>query len=257
MKKEISILLVLTTYLLNCQTTDAAGKKQGYWKKKDEKTNRLVYEGEFKDDLPKGKFKYYYPNDSVRAIMMFKDGGKTAYARLFHLNGKRMAEGKYINKEIRDSTWTFYDEAGILISKEIFLAGKKNGPTFIYFPDGTISEERNYKNDLQEGPFKQYFDAKKMRAQGNYLNGQLEGRVVYFFPNGTEAAAGYYKNGQKTGPWIYKSKDGKITDKELYTNGVLAGKKETEEFFLKAKTPVEPQKPAPQKTDTKKKNSQK
>ena len=48
--------------------TDANGKKQGYWKKKDEKTNKLVYEGLFKDDKPQGIFKYYYPFDSVKVI---------------------------------------------------------------------------------------------------------------------------------------------------------------------------------------------
>src|SRR5688572_23660587 len=41
------------------QTTDAKGRKQGYWKKKEAGTDKLLYEGEFKDDLPVGKFKYY------------------------------------------------------------------------------------------------------------------------------------------------------------------------------------------------------
>lgn len=217
------------------QTVDALGRKQGYWKKKDEKTGRLIYEGEFKDDKPVGKFRYYYPNDSVRSIMHFKDGGKSAYARLFHLSGKRMAEGRYTGKELKDSVWTYYDEAGVLISREKYVNGKKEGASFVYFPDGTISEERNYKNDLQDGPFKQYFDAKRLRAQGVFVKGNLEGKVSYYFPNGVEAAAGYYVNGQKNGPWIYKSQDGKITDKELYKNGQQAGKKETEDFFSKNK----------------------
>ena len=72
----LSCLVLLVTGFY-AQTTDAAGKKQGYWKKKDEK-NHLLYEGEFKDDKPVGKFKYYYPNDSVRAIMSFKNEGRNA-----------------------------------------------------------------------------------------------------------------------------------------------------------------------------------
>jgi antitoxin component YwqK of YwqJK toxin-antitoxin module len=236
MQKILSVFLLLSGSLLFAQTTDASGKKQGYWKKKDEKTGKLIYEGEFKDDKPVGKFKYYYPNDSVRAIMYFKDGGKSAYTKLFHMGGKRMAEGRYINKEVKDSVWTYYDEAGVLLSKEKYVSGKKEGPAYVYFPDGGISEERNYKNDLQDGPFKQYFDAKRIRAQGNYVKGNFEGRVVYYFPNGVEVAAGYYVNGEKNGPWIYRSENGKIKDKELYVNGKLAGKKETDEFFSKNKT---------------------
>ncbi|MDI1356380.1 MAG: hypothetical protein PSX36_15800 [bacterium] len=227
--------------------------KQGYWKKKDD-ANKLVYEGEFKDDKPVGKFKYYYPNDSVRAIMQFKDGGKIAYAKLFHPSGKRMAEGKYINKEIKDSVWTYYDEAGVLISKDNFKAGKRSGKCFVYLPEGAISEERNYKEDLQEGIFKVYFDGVHLKSTGKFVNGKMEGRVAYFYPNGVEVAAGYYKNGQKNGPWIYKTESGKIRDKELYVNGSLASKKETDEFFLKSSTSNEKKEktvskePAPKKT---------
>lgn len=216
------------------QTTDAGGKKQGYWKKKDDK-NHLLYEGEFKDDKPVGKFKYYYPNDSVRAIMTFKDEGRNAYARLFHMNGKRMAEGKYINKETKDSVWTYFDELGTLISRETYKSGKKNGTSYVYFPEGDISEQKNFKDDLQDGPFVDYFDAKNAKSRGTYVKGKLEGRVSYYYPNGVEVAAGFYKNGEKNGPWIYKTQSGKIREKELYKSGVLASQKETEAFFSKNK----------------------
>jgi antitoxin component YwqK of YwqJK toxin-antitoxin module len=239
----------------NAQVTDASGKKQGYWKKKDEKTNKLLYEGEFRDNKPVGKFKYYYANDSLQAIMHFREEGKIAYARLFHPNGKRMGEGKYIN-EIKDSVWTFYDEAGVKISKDRYVMGKKDGSCIVYFPDGTISEEKIYKMDVQHGPFKQYFDGKKVRGQGNYVDGNLDGRVAYYFPNGVEVAAGYYEKGSKVGPWIYKNQKGKITDKELYRNGKLASEKETKAFFEKNKvadTPVkETRPPGDKKPETKK-----
>jgi len=231
--------LIIFLFLFHCtfyfaQTTDSKGRKQGYWKKKDDK-NKLIYEGEFKDDKPVGQFKYYYPNDSVRAIMYFKDGGRVAYAKLFHLNGKRMGDGKYINKETRDSTWNYYDELGVLISKENYKVGKKNGLCTVYLPDGGVSEERSYKEDVQDGPFKEYFDGKNIKAQGTYVKGLMEGRVSYHYPNGVEVAAGYYKNGLKTGPWIYKTESGKTREKELYKNGKLASQKETDEFFAKNK----------------------
>jgi antitoxin component YwqK of YwqJK toxin-antitoxin module len=250
MRKLLSILFVAQAFFIFAQTTDAAGNKQGYWKKKDEKTGKLIYEGEFKDNKPVGKFKYYYPNDSIQAIMNFKDGGKIAYAKLFHPTGKRMGEGKYI-KEIKDSVWLFYDEAGVLISKDKYVMGKKDGVSYVYLPDGAVAEERHYKMDVQHGPFKQYFDGKKLKGQGNYVNGNLEGRVAYYFPNGVEVAAGFYKNGQKTGPWIYKDEKGKIKEKEYYKDGKLASKKETDEFFAKNK-PKETPVPEQKKTDPKK-----
>jgi len=244
----LSLSALLICVISFAQSTDAAGRKQGYWKKKDA-SGKLVYEGLFKDDKPVGKFKYYYPNDSVKAILNFKDNGAYAYAQLFHTNGKRMAVGKYIHKEIKDSLWSYFDEAGQLISKDVYKAGKKEGLCYVYLPDGKLSEEKNYRNDLLYGEFKEYFDGVNLRSKGVYLDGKLDGRTVYYFPNGTEVAAGFHRNGLKTGPWIYRTESGKVREKELYRNGVLASPKETEEFFAKNKEQDAPATgtPAPQK----------
>jgi antitoxin component YwqK of YwqJK toxin-antitoxin module len=233
MRSSIVSILFLFTFSSFCQNIDKSGKKQGYWKKKDEKTNKLVYEGLFVNNQPVGMFKYYYPNDSVKALMNFRADGKTSYAQLFSMTGKRMAEGKYIGREVKDSTWTYYDEAGVLLSKETYFNGKKHGPAFVYFQDGKLSEERHFRNGLEDGPFKQYIDGVKLRSSGTYSNGLQEGKMVHYFPNGTEAAAGFYKNGLKTGPWIYKDASGAIKERELYKNGKLANKKETDAFFNK------------------------
>lgn len=242
MRKLISLFFTLCIFTLVSQTTDASGKKQGFWKKIDEKTKKTIYEGTFKDDRPVGKFKFYHPNDSLQALFNYRNNGKIATVKLFHSNGKQMGEGRYINEykgkeieRIKDSVWTFYDESGKLISKDTYVNGKKNGTSYVYLPDGSVSEERNYKMDIQHGPFKQYFVGKRIKGEGNYVNGNLEGRAAYYFPNGVEVAAGYYKNGEKNGPWIYKDEKGNIKEKELYKNGKLATAKETEEFFSKNK----------------------
>lgn len=223
------------------QTVDEKGRKQGYWKKKDEKTNKLLYEGMFKDDQPVGKFIYYYPNDSVRALVFFRTGTNASYARLFHPStGKRMAEGKYANKEIKDSVWTYYDEGGVLLSREKYSQGKKEGVSYVYLPDGTVSEEKSFKNGAEDGPHKQYFEGKKLKSQSTYKAGKLEGRSAYLYPNGVEAAAGFYRDGKKNGAWIYRNQQGQVTEKELFKNGELASPEETKKFFEKNKVTETP-----------------
>ena len=249
--KKITLIIAMVLsacFAFGQNVTDASGKKQGYWKKESGEKGKLIYEGLFKDDKPQGKFKYYYPFDTVKAIMDFKQDGKFSYAKLFHPNGKVMAKGKYIG-EIKDSVWIYYDEGGVMVSKDVYSNGKKNGKCYVYFRDGKVSEERNYKMDVQDGPFKQYFDGKTVKGEGTYVNGQLEGKNAYYYPNGIAAASGYYKNGLRTGAWIYKEKDGKIKEKELYIDGKLADKKKTEEFFSKNKV----QESTPKKTEPKKK----
>jgi antitoxin component YwqK of YwqJK toxin-antitoxin module len=252
-----TILFCLACIVSSAQNmTDAQGRKQGRWKKVDEKTNKTIYEGNFKDGKPDGIFKYFYPHDSVQAILDFKQGSKYAYAKLFHVNGKRMAVGKYIGESVKDSVWTYYDEAGVLLSKDNYVSGKKDGLSFVYLPDGKVAEEKNYKMDVLNGPFKQYFDGKLVKGEGTYVNGGFEGKVSYYFPNGVTAATGYYKDGLKTGPWIYKNNDGKIKEKELYINGKLADKKKTDAFFNKTKPgeekTVETKKTPATKTEQKK-----
>lgn len=229
------------------QQKDEQGRKQGYWKKTDEKTGKLIYEGRFKDDQPIGVFKYYNANDSVKVIIDFKADGKTSYAKHFHFNGKLAAYGKYSDKETKDSVWTYYDEMGILLSKETYLKGKKNGESYVYLPDGTVTEIKTFKNGLEDGPYTEYYEKNKLKTKGQYLAGSREGRFIYYYPNGTEVANGFFKKDVKNGPWIYRGADGKIKEKELYKNGVQASQQETAAFFSKNK-PTEPapvKKPAP------------
>ena len=246
-------LLILFSFFVYtstfAQTVDGSGKKQGYWKKKDA-DGKLIYEGEFKDDKPVGTFKHYYPGDTAkRAVTYYKDGGKIAYAKLYHqLTGKIMAQGKYITEQ-KDSVWMFYDEAGVLISKDNYKLGKKHGKCLVYLPDGNLAEEKNYKDGVEDGPFKQYFDGKLVKGEGKYVNGKMDGKITYYFPSGSIAGTGVYKNGYKDGVWIYKDKDGKIKEKELYKGGKLASKKETEEYFKKNK--IEDPKPSNQSKDSK------
>lgn len=259
-RSSLTIVLILTLCTGNlAQQKDEKGRKQGYWKKYDEKTNKLIYEGQFKDDQPIGVFKYYHFNDSIKAIIDFKADGKTAYAQLYHYNGKLSAKGKYAGSEVKDSVWTFYDEMGTLISRENYKSGKKQGLSLVYLPDGSVSEEKSYKEGLEDGLFLQYFEKNKLKTRGQYLKGKREGRFIYYYPNGVEVANGFFKNDLKNGPWIYKNPDGKIKEKELYKNGNLATARETEVFFSKnkgtessAQQPQKTPKPAPNKAPSKK-----
>ena len=64
MKKLLALSLFIFIGSLSAQTTDAQGRKQGYWKKTDEKTQKLIYEGMFKDDERHGKGKMTWTDGS-------------------------------------------------------------------------------------------------------------------------------------------------------------------------------------------------
>ena len=49
---------------IEAHISDENGKKQGKWMKR--KDGVKFYAGQFKDDIPVGEFKYYYPNGKLK-----------------------------------------------------------------------------------------------------------------------------------------------------------------------------------------------
>jgi antitoxin component YwqK of YwqJK toxin-antitoxin module len=201
--------------------TDASGKKQGHWTKLD-KDKKKVYDGNFTNDIPEGKFTYYYPSGEIKAVTVFSKNGTIARTKMYNVGGKVIGEGKYVNEK-KDSLWKFYDEEGVLLSDEFYVNGLKEGKTKVYYRDGQIAEERNWKAGLMDGPRMKYFDGGQIKYKGQYIKGRAEGKVTYYHPTGKIDAEGVYKNDLKDGPWKYYSEDGKLKRTDIYVNGRLSG----------------------------------
>ena len=73
---------------------DDNGLKQGYWKKYYDDGN-MEYDGYFKNDKPVGEFKRFFPGNKIKAIMNYKEDGKTVKATLFYQNAKKAAESQH------------------------------------------------------------------------------------------------------------------------------------------------------------------
>lgn len=199
--------------------TDAAGKKQGHWIKLDE-NKKKIYDGNFVNDVPTGKFTYYYPEGDVKAVTVFSSGGHIARTQLFALGGKMMGEGKYVDEK-KDSLWKFYDTEGKLISDENYVKGVKNGSCKVYYANGQVSEDKLWKDGKLNGPCKKYFESGQIKYTGQYINDKVEGAVVYYHPNGKVNASGVYKNDLKDGDWNYYKEDGSLERTDKYANGHL------------------------------------
>ena len=96
--------------------TDAQGRKQGAWQKTDAE-GKLKYKGQFKDNIPYGKFEYYYPSGKTRAISEFSQNGKVTRTEVYYEGGLLNAKGKYVSEK-RDSIWKFYNDSGQLLRSE-------------------------------------------------------------------------------------------------------------------------------------------
>ena len=215
---------------------DSKGKKQGKWVKRDE-SNQIIYTGFFKDDLPKGTFRYYYPGKDtlLKSVLIHSSDGKSVRAINYHMNRSIMSTGKYVDK-LKDSLWIFFHETGYKTAEEFYKKGKRNGLTKVYYENEKILSQYNYKDDKKDGEFKEYFDNGAVKLTGNYKMDNPEGRFTYYFPNGKIVAEGNYLNGSKHLLWMYYKQDGSFESKQIFNKGHLIDGKEAEEFIKKIKS---------------------
>lgn len=199
---------------------DQQGRKQGKWVK--EYTNGAVrYKGQFKDNIPYGTFTYYFPTGTVKAVSVYSNNGHSVYTKTFRLNGKKLAEGKFLNRK-KDSTWSYYDNlTENLVLKESYIQGVKNGKSTIFFPEsGEPAEIQHYKNGIKNGIWIKYFPNGTILSEGTYVNDTLEGPFKINFPNGITELEGRYSKGLQEGLWITRDTTGALTRKQMYRKGV-------------------------------------
>lgn len=204
---------------------DKQGRKQGEWVKYHEKSNVPVYEGQFIDDKPVGKFTYYYPSNKIKAIVNHdpKTGRSEAY--MYYENKELLAHGIYINKK-KDSVWTHYTRGGNISFKETYRNDTLHGKKIIYHtpenPEalkGQPVQEMIFENGVLEGPTKQYFPDGALKLEGNYKDGKFDGVVKRYSPEGWLEHLERYKDKKEHGWWILYDHNGKELARKYYYKG--------------------------------------
>lgn len=205
---------------------DQHGRKQGFWKVFDN-SGALRYEGSFINDHPVDTFIYYYPDGRVKAISVMLEQGRRSETQFYHLNGRLMGEGNFLEQQ-KDSTWRYYSDLdGTLLSVEFYRNGKLDSNVMNYYPEGEVAEKIPYSNGIKEGKWTQYFPDGKLKLKATYKNDLLEGIMLVYYQNGMVQISGNYKHNFKDGLWIHFDERGEVIKKEIYKNGQL---KESEEF---------------------------
>lgn len=200
--------------------TDNKGKKQGYWKKYDDQ-GHLLYEGQFKNDVPVGEFKYYHTNGKLKSTTYFIEGAHIVRTTLYDQNGKISATGKYFDFE-KDSIWNYYNSNGTLINTESYNKGVKDGKWQTFSSQtGILLEEKNFSNGKLNGPYTTYFTDGKISTRVNYYNGKMHGLSESYYPGEVLYIRGYYKQGSKFQNWDYYDGDGKIRKTVEYKNSQI------------------------------------
>jgi antitoxin component YwqK of YwqJK toxin-antitoxin module len=207
-----ALFLVCNFSLLAQQVNqnDANGKRQGVWKGTYEKSKRVRYEGTFDHGKETGTFKYFQDDktSTLMATRAFNADG-SCYTTFFDEKGKKVNEGKEVNK-LREGEWKFYFAGkDIVMQSETYSKGKLHGLKKIYYDNASLAEEINYQNGQKNGAYKKYMVSGKVIEQSTYKNDELNGPATFFDEGGQMVAKGQFANNNKSGKWQYYDK-GKV-----------------------------------------------
>ena len=235
LRKFLLLVLVLVSGGIYAQNkTDAQGKKQGVWTKYYPDGKTLVYTGQFKDDIPYGEFRYFYPTGKVKTIIRH-EGKNRSYAWFYFESEKLLSEGFYIGMK-KDSLWKTYNAEGYLLTTESFKNNKLNGEKRMYdiadqAETGVVkcSSIETYKDSVLNGPCYTFLSSGIKVNEGNYLNGLKEGVWKSFHADGSLASKMKYKAGKAVG-YSYAYDE---TGEEIYKAYWLNGEKLTNEERIK------------------------
>jgi len=211
-------LTSITAFAQNINKMDAAGKRHGVWKGTYEKSKRSRYEGTFEHGKETGTFKFFEDDktSSLGATRTFAADGSCT-TTFFDAKGKKISEGKEVNK-LKEGEWKFYAEGTEkLLSTEPYVNGKIDGIKKVYFAGGNLAEEATYVNGIKEGPYKQYTEKGILLEESTYKNNILDGPVTYRNAHGDIVSKGQFVANKKFGKWKFFEK-GKLIKEEDLTN---------------------------------------
>ncbi len=220
----LTYLVLLTVCAVQGQDTinrlDAGGKKEGFWRKKDT-AGATVYEGRFRNGVPEGEFRYFYPGGQLKTVLRYSENGRRASSVSYFTNGRKMAAGNYLDEK-KDSIWQFFSEFdGSLVAEEEFRAGNRNGVSKVLFIEGGISEMTTYRDGVRDGAWEQYFTDGKPKLKGTFRNGEKDGQFRAWHVTGQLMVTGQYVNGHQEGTWAWFDEKGNLLRKEVYRAGLL------------------------------------
>jgi antitoxin component YwqK of YwqJK toxin-antitoxin module len=137
---------------------------------------------------------YYDKNNLLQSTIHTTFRGETQHNKVinFHENGKVFEEyyqywgnKGVIAKVYLDSTYSVYNEEGVLIEKENYKDGMLDGTLLYYYDSGELESEIEYTNDQRNGEYIQYYPNGE-RAALLLFNDDLLIEYAFFDKDGNE-----------------------------------------------------------------------
>ncbi len=230
-----------------------------------------IANGQEDNTLKDGFHVFKYPNGTTSSEGLIKNGKPEGFWKSYYVTGVKKSEGKRRNFML-DSIWIFYDQAGdttekinylygkkngwyykykkdpsagvYVWSKELYAGDKKEGISYIYFPDEKIQQTIRYNGNKKDGLSKEYDKEGNVITLLEYSNdflisrekinrtdskGLKQGSWKDFYPDGNIKSEKSYKDDLLNGYYKEYDNRGKLVLTMLYDNGSIVKNKVEDE----------------------------
>ncbi len=94
----------------------------------------------------------------------------------------------------------------------------------IFYPDGQLRMDGEYKNGQKEGRWISYYNNGNPWSEGFYIGGKSEGKTTTWHENGKKYYEGFYKNNERSGKWTFWDEEGNLMKEIDYDAQVIESK---------------------------------
>jgi antitoxin component YwqK of YwqJK toxin-antitoxin module len=186
----------------------------------------------------------FYPNNQVSSEGLMRDGKPDGYWRTYYVTGVIKSEGKRTNF-LLDSLWKFYNQTGELTEQISYKIGEKSGYSNKYIYDNpqnpgqpTLISKELYVNGKKEGNSYYYHPTGELKLIVYYTGGKKQGLSREFSTDSTLVSVVQYKDnyvvdrervnrvdeeGNKQGVFREYYANGKLKREEHYLDNKLHG----------------------------------
>jgi antitoxin component YwqK of YwqJK toxin-antitoxin module len=186
----------------------------------------MTHQQEYKDGVPNGIRKVYYPNGNVQWDGTFVNNKWVGQLKKYRTDGKL-----HCIKKLREDSITadieYYHRSGKLLSNCISINDKCNGEAKQYYSTGELYACKMVKDDADNGPQTIYYRSGVVKKFWEAKDGKIHGKYKTYYKSGRTKLIQHYKDGILHGIVKKYRRNEKLRVKEMFENGKRHGKRTT------------------------------
>jgi antitoxin component YwqK of YwqJK toxin-antitoxin module len=173
-------------------------------KEEYDEQNNIKFQGSYNKNLPIGIHRF------------FNSKGLVIKSKTYNIKGELVAEGIVLKSGIETGDWIYYYENGKKKAQGKFINGKKNGEWKYFYNNGRIQQTGSYTGSKLSGIWKWYYETGELLKEEYFIYGQLDGEAAEYNKLGNIISKGNYIEGNKEGEWNYIIGDQKYIGKYVF-----------------------------------------